>query len=117
MDVVPKVRIPVKFWVAPVYGSPSVLVSCENVDQAVLDLLGCAGEICIVPAAGRTFYLEGFAVVLVEPLQRFNQEEVYAAPDGTTPVGVAAELYTSAHCLGDWRNAMLTMADLESPGQ
>src|SRR5207237_4152886 len=43
------------------------------------------------PRAGRALHAEVVSVVVVEPLQRFDDQEVDREPHGSAPVGVAAE--------------------------
>jgi len=45
----------------------------------------------VVAAAGRVLHLEVVAVVVVEPLEGFDDEEVHRHPDRTAPVGIAPE--------------------------
>ena len=61
----------------------------------MLNLFSRACQVHIVSTARWTFYLKGFTIVLMESLERLDQEEVYTAPYGTSPVGVSAELLVS----------------------
>src|SRR5258708_5098942 len=42
--------------------------------------------------SGRAFHFEVLAIIVMELLQRLDDEEVQGEPDGPAPVGIAAEL-------------------------
>ena len=48
-------------------------------------------SVIMLPRAGRAFDLEVVAEVVMELLQRFDQQEVHREPDRPAPVGIAAE--------------------------
>lgn len=70
----------VKLGIAAVRRSPSLHVATENVDDAMLNLLGDTNKIHIIATAGGALNLEVVTVVLVESLQTFNEEEVCREP-------------------------------------
>src|SRR5437588_181791 len=64
---------------------PAAVLHQENVAEAAGDI---RGDIPKALAAGRG---EGIAEIVMEFLQRFDQQEVYRKPDGPPPVRVTAE--------------------------
>lgn len=72
-----------------------------------------------VAGTGWTLDLQCVAVVLVESLQTLNQEEVDSEPDRSSPVGVSAKLHriSPMPLVLYSHGGILTMPDLESPGQ
>ena len=85
-------RIGLQLWFMAEHGAVAVGVLQENARQAARqlgrDLLD--GE--VLARSGRAFHLEIVAVVMVELLQGFDDEEIDGEPDGPAPVGIAAEL-------------------------
>lgn len=51
-------------------------IPAEDMDYAVLDLLGDGSKIRIISAADRAFDLQVIAVVLVESLERLDKQKV-----------------------------------------
>ena len=86
-----KVRVLVHLHVPSVRRAVPVAVLGEDPDDPGLDLLGDVGEMHVVSAVRGALDLETVSVVLVETLERFDEEEVGREPDRASPVGVAAE--------------------------
>lgn len=78
--IISKVRIEVQPLVPSVRRPPPAHVSPKDMYNPMLDLLRNICEVHVVPGAGRTLHLEVVAVVLVETLQRLNEEEINREP-------------------------------------
>ena len=79
-DVIPEVWVAIQLGVPAVRGTPTFRITTEDVDDPVLDLFRDLNEVHVIPAASRALDLQVIAVVLVEPLQTLNQEEVDRQP-------------------------------------
>lgn len=79
-DIVTEVWVTVQLDISTVRRPFAVPVTSEDVNDTVLDLFSDVGEVHVVPTAGRALYLDLVSVVLIESLERLNQEEVYSQP-------------------------------------
>lgn len=131
VDIVAEVRVPVELWVASVDGTSAVLVPAEDVDQAVLDLLGASRKVHVLQVSGKPYLaherahvatagwaldLQILPIVLVESLQTLNEEQVDGEPDRPSPVRVTTKLHSQPN-VGGGSGIGLTIPDRESPGQ
>lgn len=96
VNIVPKMGVPIQLGIPAIHRPTAILVPGKDVNQAVLNLLGAPGEVEVVATADRTLDLECLAVILVEALERLDEEEIDGEPDGSTPIRVSAELVISA---------------------
>lgn len=79
-DIITEIRISVQLWVAAVGGPFPFNITAKDVDNAVLNFRRYLREIHILAAAGRAFHLEVIPVVLVKPLETFDEQEVDRKP-------------------------------------
>lgn len=79
-DVVSEVWVAVKLGVPTVRGTPTLCIATENVDDPVLDLFCDLNEVHVITAASWALDLQLITVVLIEPLQTLNQEEIDRKP-------------------------------------
>lgn len=79
-DVVTEMWICVELRVPTVRSTPSLGVTSKYMDDTMLNLLSDIGQIHVVTATRRAFDLQIITVVLIEPLQTLNQEEVHREP-------------------------------------
>lgn len=65
----------------PTIGRPLTLdVTAKDMDDTMLDLLGNVRKAHVITAASWAFHLEVIAVVLIEALQAFDEQEVDGEP-------------------------------------
>ena len=76
VDIIPKVRVPIKFLVPTVCRTTTVHITSKDVDKAMLNLLGHLGEIHVIATTSRALDLEVAPVVLVEALEGLDEQEV-----------------------------------------
>src|SRR5947209_8140544 len=93
-QVVAEVRIALQLRVVAEDCPPTLLVAQEQPTQSTRQLLRHLFNGDEVAGTARAFDLEVVAVVVMELLQRFDQEIIDREPDRTAPVGVAAEQAT-----------------------
>lgn len=107
-NVVPKVGVTIELDVASVRSPTALHVAPKDVNDAMLDLLCNLAKVHVVATARGAFDLKLLSEVLMESLERLDQEEVGRQPNGpwvamlepehamremnpTSPVGVTAE--------------------------
>src|SRR6516165_5839496 len=93
-QVVAEVRIALQLRVVAEDCPPTLLVAQEQPTQSTRQLLRHLFNGDEVAGTAWAFDLEVVAVVVMELLQRFDQEIIDREPDRTAPVGVAAEQAT-----------------------
>src|SRR3712207_3950153 len=84
-------RILLEFLVAAEYGPPAGRIPQENAGQAAGYFPGHLRNGQVLARTGGAFNLKIVAVVVVEALQRFDEQVIDREPDRAAPVGVAAE--------------------------
>src|SRR6516165_10607981 len=72
-------------------GSSAVFVAQEKARQASTQFVRHFVDCDEPPRAGRAFDFEFVAVVVMELLQRFDEQVIDGEPDRSAPVGIAAE--------------------------
>src|ERR1700730_1155718 len=90
-DAVSIVRIRLKLWILAQDGTVARPILQKQPRQPARQLGGHLLEAHQIAGAGGAFDLEVIAVVVMEFLQRFDEEEVHRKPDGAAPIRVAAE--------------------------
>ena len=85
------VRIVLERLDAAEHRTPAILVAQEDARHPARELRGHLAEGHELPGSGRALDGESVAVVVMELLQRLDQEIVDRKPDRPAPVGVAAE--------------------------
>jgi L-rhamnose isomerase len=75
--IVPKVRVTIKLFVSTIGRAAALYIASKDVNEPMLNLIGNLGEVHVVAATSGALNLQIAAIVLVEPLQRLNQQEVY----------------------------------------
>lgn len=60
--------------------SPSIYVSCEDMDNAMLNFLRDSSQVHVISAASRAFDLELVTIELMEPLKTLDQQEIHGQP-------------------------------------
>src|SRR2546426_5824636 len=88
---VPPERVPLKLFGAAVDGPPAVRAAQENSGQPAGKLFGDLPQRLHLSRAGGELYGNFVAVVEVEPLQGFDEQEVHREPHRAAPIGIAAE--------------------------
>src|SRR5437879_1968875 len=90
-QVVPPMRIRLKFFRSAENSSPAVRIPEKDVDQTMRKLGGHLPERHEAAGTGRTLHLKFLPDVMMKFLKGFDQKEVDRHPDGAAPIGVAAE--------------------------
>ena len=72
-------------------GAAAFVVAEEGAGEAAGDFGGDLPEVHEDARAGGALHLELLAIVVMEFLERFDEQIVDGEPDGAAPVGVAAE--------------------------
>src|SRR6478752_3873875 len=90
-DQIPPVWIFLENLGSPGNWSPPIGVSQENPDQAPRNLPRHLPQISLFPRVRRTLHLEILAIVMMELLQRLNQQVVHRHPDRPPPVRIHAD--------------------------
>src|SRR6266436_6111283 len=90
-DGVAPVRIGLEFLHVAEDRALSVGGAQEDADEAAGDFGGDFPKVHHLARAGRAFYFEVVAVVVMELLERFDNQVVKRKPDWAAPVRVAAE--------------------------
>lgn len=91
MNVILEMGISVKLGITTVHCSSTMFVSGEDMDKTMLNFFCRAGEGHVVSASCRTFDSETIAVILVESLERLDEQKIDGEPDGASPVGVTTK--------------------------
>ena len=78
--VVTEMWIVIEFRIIAIGGASTLHITPKDMDDAVLQFFGDVREVHVVPAVGGTLDLELVAVVLVEALETFDEEEVDGQP-------------------------------------
>ena len=76
-DIVPEEGIKVEFLVSSIESTTSVNIAAKDMDDAMLNFFGHLEEIHIVPAAGGALNLQLVTIVLMEPLEALDKQEVH----------------------------------------
>src|SRR5882724_7650741 len=105
-DAIPIVRIRLELRILAQYGTVAGRILQEQPRQPARQLGGHLLEAHEIAGAGRAFDLEVIAVVVVELLQRFDDEEVHGEPDGAAPIRVSAE-YPAVRLGGNVANSKI----------
>ena len=90
-DVIPEMRVIRQFVMVAEHGTTAAPVFQEKPAQTPRQLIRHILYGHEPAGAGRAFDFEIVAVIVVEFLQRFDDEIIHWHPDGSAPVGVAAE--------------------------
>lgn len=91
-DIVSEVRVSIKLGVPSISRPPAIHVPSKDVDDAMLDLLRNFAKVHVVAASRGTLHLKFRAIVLVEPLEGFDQKEICCEPDGSYTAALAVTL-------------------------
>lgn len=91
MNVILEVGVSVKLGITTVHRSSTMFVSGEDMDKTMLNFFCRAGEGHVVPAPCGTLDSEAIAVILMESLERLDEQKVDGEPDGTSPIGVTTK--------------------------
>lgn len=91
VNVILEMGVSVKLGVTTVHCPSTMLVPGEDMDKAMLNFFCRTGEGHVVPAPCRTLDSEAIAIILVEPLERLDEQKVDGEPDGASPVGVTTK--------------------------
>lgn len=76
-DIVPEEGIEVQFLVSSIESATSVNIAAKDMDNAMLNFFCHLEEIHKIPAAGGTLNLQFVTIVLMEPLEALDKQEVY----------------------------------------
>jgi hypothetical protein len=76
-DIVPEKGIKVEFLVSPIESTASVNITTKDMDDAMLNFFGHLEEIHVIPAAGGALNFQFVTIVLVEPLEALDKQEVH----------------------------------------
>src|SRR5215469_9090885 len=90
-NIVPPEGIILEFLSASEHGPPPRLVTNKNADQPIRNLFSDFEQVHRVTGAGRAGNFETVAVVKIKRNQRADEYCIERYPDGSTPVGIAAE--------------------------
>src|SRR5262245_35876462 len=90
-EVVPEVRVGLKFLVVAENRTPPVLVAPEDVDHPAAKLVSDLLHRSLLAVADRALDAKLVAVELVESVQALDDEVVERHPDRPAPIGVSAE--------------------------
>lgn len=90
-EVIAPVGITLQRFVIAVAGAASSVITQEQPDKAAREVSGNFFQVQVLAGARGAFHFKIVAVVEIKLLQRFDEEIVNGEPDGTTPVGIAAE--------------------------
>src|SRR5215472_1911836 len=104
-------RILVKPPGAPVYWPSSVLASKKDADEATGEFFGDLIERHLPPRSSRTFHREIIPIVDVILQQATDDQSVDRHPDGSPPVGIAAE-HAGVRFRGQIVNSILLITDI-----
>lgn len=75
-DIVPEEGIEVEFLVSSIESATSVNIAAKDMDNAMLNFFCHLEKIHIIPAAGGTLNLQFVTIVLMEPLEALDKQEV-----------------------------------------
>jgi hypothetical protein len=76
-DLVPEEGIKVEFLVSSIESATSVNIAAKDMDDAMLNFFGHLEEVHIIPAAGGALNLQFVTIVLIEPLEALDKQEVH----------------------------------------
>src|SRR5690349_21486725 len=82
LNIVAKVRVVLKFVALSEHGSTAQRIAQEDSRQAVRQIAGHLIDRAMHARAARAFDEEFVPVVVMELLQRFNDQKVHGKPDG-----------------------------------
>src|SRR5262249_55409010 len=91
VNIVAKLVIVLQFRILRIYLAFADRILEEYPGKAICKLLGNLIDAEIPPCARGTLDLEVISVIVVELLQRLDDQEVDGEPHGATPVGVTSE--------------------------
>lgn len=117
--VIPEVRVAVQLDAAAVRGALALDIAPEDMDDTMLDLFSHVREVHEVAAPSWTLDLHLVTVVLVEPLETLDQEEIDRKPYKSSASVSRCESSVREHTQIGPRQFELppNMPDIESPGQ
>ena len=76
-DIVPEEGIKIEFLVSSIKSATSVNIAAKDMNDAMLNFFGHLEEIHIIPAAGGALNLHFVTVVLIEPLEALDKQEIH----------------------------------------
>jgi hypothetical protein len=76
-NIVPEERIKVEFLVSSIESTTSVNVAAKDMDDAMLNFFSHLEEIHKITTAGGAFNLQFVTIVLIEPLEALDEQEVH----------------------------------------
>src|SRR4051812_3816865 len=87
-DVVPPMRVALKFFGAPVNRPPAVCIACKGSDQTICNFLADFKEVHQLAGSCRTLNPEIVSVVLIQVQERPDKHDVDWHPYRAAPVRV-----------------------------
>jgi hypothetical protein len=76
-NIVPEEGIEVEFLVSSVESATPVNITAKDMDNAMLNFFGYLEKIHIISAASGALHLQFVTIVLIEPLEALNKQEVH----------------------------------------
>ena len=76
-DIVPEEGIKVKFLVSSIESAASVNIAAKDMDDPMLNFFCHLEEIHIISAAGGALNLQFVTIILIEPLEALDKQEVH----------------------------------------
>ena len=76
-DIVPEVGIKVEFLVSSIKSATPVNIAAKDMNDPMLNFFCHLEEIHIIPAAGGALNLQIVTIVLIEPLEALDKQEVH----------------------------------------
>src|SRR5207253_5671551 len=90
-QVIPEMRVGLHTRVVTESRSAAIAIREEYLRQARRDFIRRIVQSDKLPGTGRTLDLEVIAIIVMELLQRLDDEEIHGKPDRSPPVRVAAK--------------------------
>src|SRR5581483_5970478 len=108
------VRIGLEFLVVAEHGASPLLISEKNAGKSPRQFGTYLPQVHHLPRTGGKLNLKAIAQVVVELLQRFNQQVVRREPDRPAPIGVSTEHAGRAFggFIGDVMNRVVELQDV-----
>lgn len=69
-------RVSIELLVTPVRSTSSLDVTSKDMNDTVLDFFRSAKQVHVITTSTRTFDLQIITVILMEPLQGFDEQEI-----------------------------------------
>src|SRR6185312_5325157 len=73
------------------HGPPSMPVAKKKIGYPAVQIVRYLSQVHKITRPGRAFYFKILAIILVEFLQAFNEQEIYRHPYRAAPIAVAAK--------------------------